>query len=225
MRLRLLPSLIAITGLLLASKVGGLIGAVAPEGWSGRSLAIVAPTAQATETTHPEPATPAKPASPAPAAVKPAVASDPPADPLSTEERHLLEDLKKRRSELDARDHALSERESLLSAAEQRLVARAAELATLQSKLEQLDKERSEREEANWVGLVKVYETMKPQQAAAIFNDMDLAVLLQIADRMKESKAAVILGLMQPERARFLTAQLAAKRTKAVTLPSQGSPQ
>ncbi len=44
-------------------------------------------------------------------------------------------------------------------------------------------------DDANWAGLVKVYETMKPRDAAAIFNDMDLPVLLQVLDRMKEAKS------------------------------------
>ena len=70
--------------------------------------------------------------------------------------------------------------------------------------------------------LVKVYESMKPRDAAAIFNEMDLPVLLQVVDRMKDTKAAPVLAAMQPDRARLLTSQLAAQRTRTVTVPSPG---
>ncbi len=55
---------------------------------------------------------------------------------------------------------------------------------------------------------------MKPRDAAAIFNDLDQPVLLQVIDRMKEAKAAPILAAMQPDKARDLTAKLADMRTR-----------
>ena len=71
---------------------------------------------------------------------------------------------------------------------------------------------------------MKVYETMKPRDAALIFNDMDMPVLLQIVDRMKEAKAAAILGSMLPDRARSLTSQLAAKRSHTTTVADLVAP-
>ena len=76
----------------------------------------------------------------------------------------------------------------------------------LQKRLEALEAARKEREDASWRGLVKLYETMKPRDAATIFNDLDLPVLLPVLDRMKEAKAAPVLAAMQPERARLVTA-------------------
>ena len=72
-----------------------------------------------------------------------------------------------------------------------------------------------DRDEANWRGLVKLYESMKPRDAAAIFNDLDMPVLLQVVDRMKEIKAAPVLAAMQPDRAQQLTAELAQMRVHA----------
>ena len=132
---------------------------------------------------------------------------------VSMAERQLLQDLRNRRAELDARDDSLRERAAVMDAAEHRLTARIAEMADLQARLEQLEKLRQQHDEANWAGLVKVYETMKPREAAAIFNEMDLPVLLAVLDRMKDAKAALVLGAMQPDRARLVTAQLAAQRT------------
>jgi flagellar motility protein MotE (MotC chaperone) len=107
----------------------------------------------------------------------------------------------------------------VLAAAEARLNARLDELSDLQKRLESLDAARRDHEEANWRGLVRLYESMKPRDAGAIFNDLDLPVLLPILDRMKEAKAAAILSAMQPERARLVTAELAQMRAHATTVP------
>ena len=109
----------------------------------------------------------------------------------------------------------------MLDATEHRLTARIAEMAALQARLEQLETARKQHDEANWAGLVKIYETMKPRDAAAIFNDMDMPVLLEVVDRMKDTKAASILAAMQPDRARMLTAQLAAQRTRSTAVPDR----
>ena len=138
---------------------------------------------------------------------------------VSDAERQLLQDLRGRRQELDARERTLAEREGVLDAAEQRLNARVAQLKDLQARLEQLEAERQHHDEANWAGLVKVYETMKPRDAAIIFNDMDMPVLLQVMDRMKETKVAPILAAMAPDRARQVTSQLANQRTHALDVP------
>ena len=71
-----------------------------------------------------------------------------------------------------------------------------------------------QRDDASWVGLVKLYESMKPRDAATIFNDLDMTVLLGVVDRMKDAKAAPVLAAMQPDKARELTTKLAALRTK-----------
>ena len=227
MRLRLLPATIGVAGLLLVSKSVNLVLATLPGG--SAVYGAVVPLAAATETAHPVPPAPSQPPSNAPIPAVPPKPSDPPPPAVSEEERQLLQDLRARRKELDARERTLVEREGVLNAAEQRVVARAAELTTLQAKLEQLEKSRAERDDANWAGLVKVYETMKPRDAAAIFSDMDMPVLLQIVDRMREAKMAAIFGAMPPDRARLVTAQLAAKRSRTTTLdhlepPAEGTP-
>ena len=39
---------------------------------------------------------------------------------------------------------------------------------------------RQQREDASWQGLVKLYESMKPRDAATIFNDLEMPVLLRV---------------------------------------------
>ena len=99
------------------------------------------------------------------------------------------------------------------------MTERVQQLTALQTKLEQLEKDRQDRQEANWRGLVRVYEDMRPRDAAAIFNDLDNAVLIPVLDRMKDAKAAPILAAMTPDRARGATTQLAQFRTQSSAAP------
>jgi flagellar motility protein MotE (MotC chaperone) len=195
--IRLLPITIFALAGLLAMKSAQLVRAAVP---------VHDATPQASITTQAVIPAPSQ-----PAVAKPTEQTAPPVDDA---ERKLLLDLRQRREELDGRDAALATRESVLTAAEQKLAARISELQALQTKLEALDSARKQREDTGWQGLVKLYETMKPRDAATIFNDLDMPVLLQVVNRMKEAKAAPVLAAMQPDKARDLTTKLAQMRTQ-----------
>ena len=222
-RPRLLPITIGVMSLVLVVRVMALVqGHDSPSVIQTAGLAMVpAARAAASEETAPKPAAKAtaaaKPESAAPAsAPKPNAPPQPATEPpVSDAERALLSDLRARRVTLDERATALDTREAVVAAAERRLSERLEQLSTLQGKLEQLDQTRRERDEANWRSMVKTYETMRPRDAAAIFNELDQPVLLQVLDRMKEAKAAAILAAMQPERARVATTELAKWRTRS----------
>lgn len=207
---RLLPITIAAMVALLALKSANLVLAAIPP--------APAPASQeAPPAAKPEPATAAKPPEPP--------TPTPPAEPaISAEERALLLDLRHRNAELAAREATLNSREAVLAAAEKRLGLRVDELTALQHRLESLEADRKARDDANWQSLVKVYETMKPHDAAVIFNDLDKPVLLQVLSRMKEGRAAPILAAMQPDRARTVTTELASLRLKENQVPSAPPP-
>jgi flagellar motility protein MotE (MotC chaperone) len=218
---RVLPVTMLAMAALLAVKSVALVRAAAPAAATEASAPAATPApVEPVATAPPKPAEmkseAAKPAAPAAETAKVAA----PAElPIPDSERALLLDLRKRRDELDQREAALAARESVLAAAEARLTARLAELGGLQKRLESLDTARKEHDDANWRGLVKLYESMKPKDAATIFNDLDLPVLLPVLDRMKESKAAPVLAAMLPERARLVTAELAQMRARANSVP------
>jgi flagellar motility protein MotE (MotC chaperone) len=128
------------------------------------------------------------------------------------EEVDVLQQLAKRREELDLRARQLDEREALIQAAEQRMEQKMAELKALQATVEDLLKARSEEEEAELKSLVKMYENMKPKAAAKVFEEMDMDVLLDVVDRMNERKVAPILALVTPTRAKEITFELAQRR-------------
>lgn len=226
-RPRLIPALLGAMVLLLGVKLAGT-GLAVLQGAGGNRMDLVAvATAQ--------PAAPARPAAQGGAAPQPADQGSPAARARSPEpnprreetaegrcetppaERALLESLRARRAEIEARDQALGEREMLIAAAERRLAERVEALGALQQRLESAEQVRGEREEAGWRQMVKLYEGMRPRDAAAIFDELELPVLVQILSRMGERKAAPVLGAMRPERARLATAELARARTAPAT--------
>lgn len=128
------------------------------------------------------------------------------------EEVDVLQQLAKRREELDVRARELDEREALIQAAEQRMEQKMAELKALQGTVEDLLKKRSDQEEAELKSLVKMYENMKPKAAAKVFEEMDMDVLLDVVERMNERKVAPILAQVTPTRAKEITFELAQRR-------------
>jgi flagellar motility protein MotE (MotC chaperone) len=224
---RVLPMTIATLAALLAVKCGDLLEAVlitghtTPAGMVAAANAAAATDAPAEKTKPPAPAPEQKPPEAAP------VAEGPPA--ISDSERAVLLELRQRRKELDVLADSLAAREAVLAAAEQKLAARVAELQSLQQRLEVLDVARQQKEDADWQGLVKMYEAMKPKEAAAIFDDLSMPVLLQVLNRMKDAKAAAVMASMAPERARDVTAELVRMRTRhepppaAAAVKSSGS--
>ncbi|HVJ41280.1 MAG TPA: hypothetical protein VM639_07280 [Dongiaceae bacterium] len=128
------------------------------------------------------------------------------------EEVDVLQQLAKRRAELDQRARQLDEREALVKAAEQRMEQKMAELKALQATVQDLLKQRNAADEQQLQSLVKIYENMKPKAAAQIFEEMDMDVLLDVVARMNERKVAPILALVSPTRAKELTYELAQRR-------------
>ena len=56
-----------------------------------------------------------------------------------------------------------------------------------------------------------MYETMKPKEAAKIFDRLDIKVLLDVASQIKPQRMSEILAQMSPEAAERLTVELAAR--------------
>ena len=137
-----------------------------------------------------------------------------PLDPVlfTRSEIELLQELSRRRKELDAREQTIVQREGLLMAAENRLEARIIELETVKSDIETLITKYDAQEEEKFGGLVAIYEKMKPKESARIFDELDIDILLEVFERMKASKSASILAKMSPERAKEITSRIAERR-------------
>lgn len=148
-----------------------------------------------------------------------ALAKEPekPSDPndistMSGSEVALLQKLVSRREELESQSRKLETRETLLTAAEKRVEERITKLKEIESSVAALIERFDKQEEERLAKLVQVYESMKPKSAAAIFDQLDMPVLLAVAKRMDESKMAEVLSKMSPDAAKRLTMEMAQQK-------------
>lgn len=131
----------------------------------------------------------------------------------SVTEQALLERLSTRRTELESYEQELAMRASLVEAAEKRIEERQQTLQSIEDEIASLVEQRKEMEEGQFAGIVAMYETMKPKDAANIFNALDIEVLLRVAKMMSPRKMAPILAEMDTMRAQELTVRMASAGT------------
>jgi len=220
-RVRLLPALVFVSVLMVGVRVGELWEGLTGTGPAELRSPLVAAAAKPEETapmqiaqnradTH---AAAAQPAASDPATIDRPM-NAPVFDPedLSAGEWDLLQQLSARRDALDQRARDIDQREAFLAVAEQRLDEKVAELEALRTQIEQMLHQVDEEGETQLLGLVSIYESMRPADAATIFNGLELEVLISVMERMRGQKSAAILAGMNPERARRVTTELARRR-------------
>ena len=127
---------------------------------------------------------------------------------LTPNEIQLLQRLAERRDKLEKREQELNVREGLMQAAEVRIDNQISELKKLEklisSRLQTFDEQQLRKLE----NLVKIYESMKPKDAAKIFEELEMDTLLEVAARMKSKKLAPVMAKMDPDKAREMTIEL-----------------
>ena len=223
--IRVIPIvLIAIFGLAVL-KVAGLVidggyvfdyqPAAAKRSWAQESFNFPTgknDTADVTGSVHEKPKEEApKPAAAAPEVAKPdgTVVYPDQTQPVSASERAILERLQARRQELEARAREIDIRESLLKAAEKRIESRVEELKAVELRITTATEQKNEAEATRFKGIVTMYESMKPKDAAKVFDRLEMSVLFEIASQIAPRKMSDILGLMSTEAAERLTIELA----------------
>ncbi|KQP85521.1 hypothetical protein ASF60_05350 [Methylobacterium sp. Leaf113] len=166
--------------------------------------------------------TPKEPEKPAPEPEKPAVRPPPPPEAMPASERAILERLATRRDTLKQRGDALDLREQLIGKAERKLEEGVDSLKQGEDKADGNSAQRAEAERAALKNIVTMYETMKPKDAARVFDRLGLDILVPIVLAMNPRKMAEVLALMQSEPAEKLTVALAnrARGQGGVTAPT-----
>jgi len=151
---------------------------------------------------------------------KPSFADDPTL--LTQAEIDLLQQLAERREEIEMRAREIEERNALLVAAEQRIDKKVGELQNLRKTIEGLLVKHEKQQDKKMASLVKIYENMKPKDAARIFEELDMDTLLMVAERMKERKLAPLMAKMNPEKAKEMTVELARLRNMPIPGENDG---
>ncbi len=131
---------------------------------------------------------------------------------FSRAEVEMLQNLVERRETLELRARELDIRDNLLSAAEQRIDEKIAQLKTIEATIQDLLDRHDDQEEKKLGSLVRIYESMKPKQAARIFEELDIDILIDVAERMNERKIAPILAQMNPSKAKTVTVEIRTRK-------------
>ena len=142
----------------------------------------------------------------------------------SAAERAILERLQERRQELEKRARELDIREGLIADAEKRVESKLMQIKEGQQQLSTAAQKKDEAEAARFKSLVTMYETMKPRDAAKIFDRLEVNVLLQVASMMNPRSMSEVLALMTPDRAEQLTVELANRAKTSPKDPSANLP-
>lgn len=234
---RLIPILLVAIGCLAVLKIAGIVldgGYVLlsetpaqpkPLSWAQQQLNYPAPaSAKPTEppditgsvdAPKPKEAAPSNVSQtrPSEVVVQGAGTSQPTVQPMNQQvtptERAVLERLQDRRKELETRAREVDIRESLLKAAEKRIESKVDEMKGVETRISAATQQKEEADNARFKSIVTMYENMKPKDAGRIFDRLEMAVLIEVASRMKPQKMSDVLAQMSPEAAERLTVELA----------------
>ena len=124
--------------------------------------------------------------------------------------RKLLDDVRRRSTELDQRERDVTQRAAALESLEQ---AVAESLADLESH----DGSPATGSCRLRGGVTRIYESMRPEEAAQILDQLDDETLRVVFARMEAKQIAAIMASMSRERAVAFTKTLAADAEPART--------
>ena len=130
---------------------------------------------------------------------------------LSPAELQVLQSLGTRRGQLDKREQDMDVQLALMAAAEAKLDAKIKALTGMKGDIAKLMVDADTKEQAEIDRLVKVFEGMKPKDAAPRIVLLDDSVRLPIAAKMKERSLSPIIAAMPPVEAKKLTEALAGR--------------
>lgn len=139
----------------------------------------------------------------------------PPLLGVTAGELSVLRRLADRRNALAEREAKLAEREKLVAALEVKLAEQAEDLRRLRAELAKQEEavsatedEKDTEAEERIKSLASAYRTMKPRDAARLFDEMEDQLLIGIAREMSPRSLAPIMSKMNPGKARALTQAL-----------------
>jgi flagellar motility protein MotE (MotC chaperone) len=139
------------------------------------------------------------------------------AEAAATPADAMLAALREREAELDAEEKRLAERRQTLSVAETKLEEQLAAFETAQKNLEATLAMADQAAEKDIARMTTVYENMKPEDAAKIFERMDVTFAAGLLARMRPDLAAEVLTGMDADAAYALTLTIASRNARVPT--------
>ncbi len=123
----------------------------------------------------------------------------------------MLAAFNSREARIDAQEMAIENRMQALKLADAEVARKLDELVQAESDLRDTLALADTAAEGDLDKLTKVYETMKPKQAAALFEEMDPNFAAGFLGRMRPEAAASIMAGLSPEAAHLYSVVLAGR--------------
>lgn len=148
-------------------------------------------------------------------------------DPLNLDENQvkILKAMAKKEGDPTIADDRaeIVKKEEMVKIAENKISEQIKQLDSVRKDIDDTRDILTKQEQANVEQMVKIYEGMKPAQAAEVLNKLEITALSQIIKAMKPKKAGLILANMDQAKVRTVTlvlledsqARLAQKAAKA----------
>lgn len=129
----------------------------------------------------------------------------------------LLDAIREREAELEREEHRMAERRQTLSVAEAKLAEQLAAFEIAQKNLEDTLAMADKAAERDIDRMTTVYESMKPKDAARIFERMDVAFAAGLLVRMRPEVAAEVLTGMNADAAYAVTLTITSRNAAVPT--------
>lgn len=146
-----------------------------------------------------------------------------PSSELATDNGDInhLQKLVERKKQLDDRESELTRTEEEIVKQKEEIEKRMKELEDMRSKISTVLEDKVKIDEQKVDSLTQMYSSMKPPQAAKVFENMDEDLAVEILGRMKKKNAADVLNLLKPEKAQAISEKYAGYRRQPAALKSE----
>lgn len=129
----------------------------------------------------------------------------------------LLQNFRARETQIAAQESAITERLQALKLADREVERKLVRLIAAEEELRATIAFADTAAEGDIARLTKVYENMKPKQAAALFEEMNPEFAAGFLGRMRPEAAAGIMAGLSPEAAHSFSVVLAGRNAGAPT--------
>ena len=140
------------------------------------------------------------------------------------EDLKLFGSLSQKSKDLNEQQQNLDLKEAALTAIENKISQKIQHMTSQQKELQKVISAYDQKENTEIKSLANIYSNMKPKDAAAIFNELDMPLLIKIVNMMKERNVAQIISQMNHTKVKDLSIELSKSRptnTKTSSLRSK----
>jgi flagellar motility protein MotE (MotC chaperone) len=119
--------------------------------------------------------------------------------------------LQQKEADIQRREELLKEKEEHLSKVEKEVEQKVKDLLAIQKEIQASRSEKQESQNTKVRSLAKIYGTMKPKEAAKLFENLDDKLVMGIISTMTPDEAAAILALMDVKKAAKISEALSGR--------------